>query len=156
MFVCFVHGRCKKRQSQSKGTGPKPFCHILAQSLQKLADILSLVRITTVSNSISHKWISWFLIAQVRSAKGITFSVRNSLTSLDINDVTLIVEDNGAVQASFVNNSIDIDVNYEECVNISVDVDVNDADDYSVDNNVNNLLYIFQISSDVNRQMFWS
>ena len=41
-------------------------------------------------------------------------------------------------------------------VNISVDVDVNDADDYSVDNNVNNLLYIFQISSDVNRQMFWS
>ena len=81
-------------------------------------------------------------------------SVRNSLTSLDINDVTLIVEDIGAVQASFVNNSIDIDFNYEECVNISVDVDVNDADDYSVDNNVNNLLYIFQISSDVNRQMF--
>ena len=93
--ICFVHGRCKKRQSQSKGTGPKPFCHILAQSLQKLADILSLVRITTVSNSISHKicdkLISWFLIAQVR-----------------------------------------------------------------VDNNINNLLYIFQISLDVNRQMFWS
>ena len=113
-----------------------------------------------MSNSISHKicdkWISWFLIAQVRTAKGIILSVRNSLTSLDINDVTLIVEDIGAVQASFVNNSIDIDVNYEECVNISVDVDVNDADDYSVDSNVNNILYIFQISSDVNRQMFWS
>ena len=78
-----------------------------------------------MSNSISHKicdkWISWFLIAQVRTAKGIILSVRNSLTSLDINDVTLIVEDIGAVQASFVNNSIDIDVNSKECVNINVD-----------------------------------
>ena len=41
--------------------------------------------------------------------------------------MTQIVEDNGAVQASFVNNSIDIDVNSKECVNINVDVDVNDA-----------------------------
>ena len=70
----------------------------------------------------------------------------------DINDMTLVVEENGAVQASFVNNSIDIDVNSEEYVIISVDV--NDADDYSVDSYVNNLLYIFQISLDVNRQMF--
>ena len=68
--------------------------------------------------------------------------------------MTQIVEDNGAVQASFVNNSIDIDVNSKECVNINVDVDVNDSDGYSVDSYVNNLLYIFQISTDVNRQMF--
>ena len=70
----------------------------------------------------------------------------------DINDMTLVVEENGAVQASFVNNSIDIDVNSE--VNVIISVDINDADDYSVDSYVNNLLYIFQISLDVNRQMF--
>ena len=74
-------------------------------------------------------------------------SVRSSLTSLDINDVALI-----AVQASVVDSSIDIDVNSE--VNVIISVDINDADDYSVDSYVNNLLYIFQISLDVNRQMF--
>ena len=47
----------------------------------------------------------------------------------DINDVTLIVKDKGAVQASSVKNSIDIAMSILK----SVDVNVNDSDDYSVD-----------------------